>query len=346
MGHTIQLLHLGGENRIRASRTLRDDCEDISVTAEPDTSSAISTLETDPDRYDCVLSVHAPPAFDAIERYRRFEQHPTVRTPPFVVLADAESETVAVEALNAGIDGYVQADTSDTSQRLIERIRTVVEQSDTGNWRLQRLHDRLETFRGVVSHDLRTPLNAAKGHLELARSGDVNDTEELLDTVADALDRLEVYLADLNTLEQQGTPVEAIEDIEIADIAETTWNRIQTGSATVDIRATRSVSANRDRLVEAFRNVYRNAIDHGGEGVTVTVGDLEDGFYIEDDGPGLERGQYSDIFEPGFSTTEGATGLGLAIVAQIAAAHRWEISAAEGADGGVCVKLTSIDRPS
>ena len=74
----------------------------------------------------------------------------------------------------------------------------------------------------------------------------------------------------------------------------------------------------------------------------MTVGDLDDGFYVADDGDGPEVGGYDDLFEPGFSTTDGATGLGLAIVDQIAAAHRWRVSASEGGDGGVRIEFRDV----
>lgn len=43
--------------------------------------------------------------------------------------------------------------------------------------------------------------------------------------------------------------------------------------------------------VTLFENLYRNAVEHGGSEVTVTVGTLKDGFYIEDDGVGVPDGE-------------------------------------------------------
>jgi signal transduction histidine kinase len=289
--------------------------------------------------------VHAPPESDAVEQYRRFKRRLAARVPPFVVFAETGAEGAAIEAMNAGVDGYVRAEAPGDAERLHDRIRATVDQREAEVWRLRRRHDRLETFRSVVSHDLRTPLSAAKGYLELMQSGTVDDDEELLGRVVDSLDRLERYLTDLDTLEEAGTPVEETEAIKIADVAKTTWDRTQTGSAVVDIRGDGCVSADRGRLVEAFYNVYRNAVEHGGDDVTVSVGKLAAGFYIEDDGAGITRVEYSDLFEPGFSTTDGATGLGLAIVDQIAAAHRWDVSASEGPNGGVRITFDRVKAP-
>lgn len=229
-----------------------------------------------------------------------------------------------------GADGY---------RGVMGRVHADGDDETEADWRLERRHDRLETYRSVVSHDLRTPLNVAQGYLEFVRSGDAEDEDELLEQVAVSLDRLEAYLADLGTLEAQGTPVEETEPVDIADVASETWASVDTVDASLEIETAATVRADRGRLVAAFRNVYRNAVEHGGASVAVTVGDLDDGFYVEDDGGGPEMGGYGDLFEPGVSTTDGATGLGLAIVEQIAAAHRWRVSATEGSDGGVRIEF-------
>jgi len=78
----------------------------------------------------------------------------------------------------------------------------------------------------------------------------------------------------------------------------------------------------------------RNAVEHGGEDVTVTVGDLDDGFYVADDGSGIPEDERDAVFEAGYSTTHGGTGLGLNIVHEIAHAHDWRITVTESEAGG------------
>ena len=63
----------------------------------------------------------------------------------------------------------------------------------------------------------------------------------------------------------------------------------------------------------------------GGDNVTVTAGELETGFYIEDDGFGIPEAERDDVFEPGFSTNPDGTGLGLRIAKQVAEAHNWKM---------------------
>jgi signal transduction histidine kinase len=70
-----------------------------------------------------------------------------------------------------------------------------------------------------------------------------------------------------------------------------------------------------------FENLYKNAIEHNNDSVTITVGDTPSGFYIQDDGTGVGT---EDIFEYGVSGS-GSTGLGLSIVQKIVEAHGWEV---------------------
>ncbi|TKX82890.1 ATP-binding protein, partial [Halorubrum sp. SS5] len=90
---------------------------------------------------------------------------------------------------------------------------------------------------------------------------------------------------------------------------------------TLSVETEREVLADPDRLRNLFENLIRNAVDHAGEDVSIRVGDLPNGFYVEDDGPGIDAAIADSLFEPGESGTGGNTGFGLAIVQEIATAH-------------------------
>jgi signal transduction histidine kinase len=93
----------------------------------------------------------------------------------------------------------------------------------------------------------------------------------------------------------------------------------------------------------------RNAAEHGstgnqnpadGDGVTVTIGDLPDGFSVADDGPGIPPDERDRVFDAGYSSGREGTGFGLAIVAEVAAAHGWSVTVTESETGGARVELT------
>ena len=86
-----------------------------------------------------------------------------------------------------------------------------------------------------------------------------------------------------------------------------------------------------------------DAVEHGGRNVTVTVGDLADGFHVSDDGPGIPDEERDRVFESGYTTAREGTGFGLSIVAEIVEAHGWEVRATDSADGGARFEVTGVE---
>jgi len=74
-------------------------------------------------------------------------------------------------------------------------------------------------------------------------------------------------------------------------------------------------------------------VEHGG-GVTVRIGTVDGGFYVEDDGPGIPEEDREDVFTAGFTTSSEGSGFGLAIVERIAGAYGWTVEVTEGQEGG------------
>jgi len=196
---------------------------------------------------------------------------------------------------------------------------------------LEQQNERLEAFADTVSHDLRSPLNVATGRLELAQE---ECDSEHLEEVANGLDRCNALIDDLLTLAREGESVNEMEPVTLANMVEGCWRNVDTTEATLVTETEQTVQADRSRLQQLLENLMRNAVEHGGEDVTVTVGDLDDGFYVADDGSGIPENEREDVFEAGYSTTQGGTGLGLNIVHEIANAHDWEITVTESEAGG------------
>ena len=210
---------------------------------------------------------------------------------------------------------------------------------------LQTQRDRLEEFAAVVSHDLRNPLNVASGHVALAQQ---ECDSERLDDAGHALDRMETLIDDLLELAREGNAVTNPEPVSLPTLVSESWDAVDTKDATFVNSAEGTITADRSRLQQLVENLFRNAVEHGGRDVTVTVGSLAGGFYVADDGPGIPPAARDSVFDDGYSTSDDGTGLGLSIVERIADAHGWDITLAESADGGLRLELTSVevaDRP-
>ncbi|TKX62235.1 PAS domain S-box protein [Halorubrum sp. ASP1] len=207
---------------------------------------------------------------------------------------------------------------------------------------LERQNDRLDSFASIVSHDLRNPLNVAQGRVELAR--EVSDDAANLDAALDALERMESIVERTLTLAREGETVGDPEHVDLADVVADSWSTVDTADATLSVETEREVLADPDRLRNLFENLIRNAVDHVGGDVSIRVGDLSDGFYVEDDGPGIDSAVADSLFEPGESDSGGNTGFGLAIVQEIATAHGWTVDATTGADGGARFEVRGVDK--
>ena len=75
----------------------------------------------------------------------------------------------------------------------------------------------------------------------------------------------------------------------------------------------------------------------------VFVGRLPDGFYVGDDGAGIEPSERDAVFDPGHSTDRDGTGFGLSIVERIAEAHGWDVSVTESRAGGARFEFSGVD---
>ncbi|MFB6146285.1 MAG: PAS domain S-box protein [Halobacteriaceae archaeon] len=205
---------------------------------------------------------------------------------------------------------------------------------------LQRQNDRLAQFSSVVSHDLRNPLNVAQGRVELARE---ECDSAHLDDVAAAVDRSLSLIDDLLTLAREGQTASDVGPVDLAATVEGCWGNVAVADATLVAATDQSIRADESRLKRLFENLFSNAVDHGGDEVTVTVGDLPDGFYVADDGSGIDGDDREQIFEAGYSTAGSGAGLGLNIVSQIAAAHDWQVTVTESDAGGARFEITGVE---
>jgi PAS domain S-box-containing protein len=205
---------------------------------------------------------------------------------------------------------------------------------------LKRRNRRLDEFASVVSHDLQNPLSVAAGSIDLAKA---ECNSEHLERTEHALDRMEDLIEDLLALARGDEAVTDPRPVDIAEIAQKCWKNVETTGATFVTEVDKTVYADESRLMQLFENLTGNAVEHGGSEVTVTVGNLDNGFYIEDNGCGIPEDEYDDVFTPGYSNSDDGTGFGLSIVDQIVAAHGWEIRLTEGTSGGARFEITGVD---
>jgi PAS domain S-box-containing protein len=207
---------------------------------------------------------------------------------------------------------------------------------------LQRENERLDEFAGVISHDLRNPLNVAQGRARLLQQ-EVESAH--IQAIVEPLERMEAIVEDTLTLAHQGKLVGDKELIKCHLLSENCWKMVETREATLEIADEFTLRGDPDRLRAVCENLFRNAVEHGGKDVTVRIGQIDDrGFYVADDGSGIAETERSRVFEAGFSTDKQGTRLGLTIVKQIVEAHGWQISVTDSETGGARFEITEVQR--
>jgi len=234
-----------------------------------------------------------------------------------------------------------------TQEERKQQLEAQKRQLEDQKTKLEQQNERLEDFASIVSHDLRNPINVVKSRIELVEHRYDIDAEEDFTEMTDGLERMEAIIDDVLAMARQGQTVEETEAVALSELCEEAWSNVDTLEATREFSTERTVQADRNRLLQVFENLFRNSLDHGREDVTIRVGDIDGGFSIEDDGPGIPEEDRDEVLEKGYTTHEEGTGFGLSIVQTAIEAHGWEIAVTESPEGGARFEITGVgDSPS
>ena len=205
---------------------------------------------------------------------------------------------------------------------------------------LEEKTERLEEFADVVAHDIRNPLTVANGHLDLAQAtGDADHVEE----VVTALDRADAIIDDVLALSRHGHSDIDPEPVSMQALSHGAAHSVSAPKADISLAEDVAVRADRSQLRRLLENLFKNAVQHGGADVSVDVCVTEEGFVVEDDGPGIPPEERDQVFEANYTTHEAGTGYGLTIVEEIADAHGWTVEVTDGTEGGARFEFTGVD---
>ena len=223
--------------------------------------------------------------------------------------------------------------------------------TSTMNHLLERLHlarERERRFAADASHELRSPLAAARLGLEVAVAHpDRMDWQEVAADTLEELGRLEALardLLDLTRLDTARTEA-AARPVDLRPLVQTELElrrlrRPELGYACE--LSTLAVSGVPELLLRALRNALDNAERHARSGIAVSL--IRDGsdavLTVTNDGLSIDPQDRERVFQPfvrldeSRSSDSGGTGLGLAIVADILRAHRGTAAFVDPPSGG------------
>ena len=216
---------------------------------------------------------------------------------------------------------------------------------DSMRERLAALERARREFIANASHELRTPIFALGGHVELLTDEDMDEEtrREFLAEMrlqVERLTKLATDLLDLSRLDAGRLHVE-MAPVDLAELASSLVaefegvgrgrdHALEADSASA---SPASALADEERVRQIGRILVENAILHtpAGTEVRITTAETEDGaeLRIEDNGPGVPPRDQSQVFERFWRASGGVSsgsGLGLAIAKELAAVMGGEIA--------------------
>lgn len=213
----------------------------------------------------------------------------------------------------------------------------------------------------AVSHDLRTPLAAAKAAASSLRSEDIDfsaeDTAELLATIEESVDALTALVGNLldssrlsaGVVRPELRRVYLEENVQRAllGISKGATGFTREGLDRVKVEVGDAVAmADAGLLERVLANLIDNALRYAPDGpIRVSAGQVADRVLIAviDEGPGMPRGAEEQLFAPfqrlGDHNTTIGVGLGLSVARGFVEAMGGTISATDTPGGGLTVEI-------
>ena len=287
-----------------------------------------------------ISDLHPP---DETERYEQLFLEHVEKGPSVISQFEDGSPVLAVtadgEQIPVEINSWFVEDESEEKTLFQGVFRDISERLERRR-QLHRQKARLEEFSSVVAHDLRNPLNVAQGRATLVQQDCESDH---VDKLKSALNRMETIIEDTLILAQSGRSVGEMRRVNIMNTLGNCWEMVEAPDATLDVADNVTIRADPDRLKHICENLIRNAVEHAGDAVTISLGQKDENtIYFEDDGPGIPKEKRDTVFEPGYSSTTDGTGMGLPIVKRLAEAHGWTVSLTESSAGGARFEFSDV----
>ncbi|NOY24479.1 MAG: hypothetical protein GXP62_01265 [Oligoflexia bacterium] len=270
----------------------------------------------------------------------------------FLVLSIGAFITVTVAV--AMLAGEASLDVVTSRAQLEAEVLLKTRQLGLVNDRLSVTNTDLAEFNAAISHDLRSPLQTLTLNLELLLDqtqsqghGTVPppDLHTRLIKTLTAAERMGQMITDLQDMARTSRAIEDIQPVNLDEIygqvvEDLSARVVQAGAVIERVDTLPVVQGNVGLLRRLVQNLVENAIKYGQDGApTVQVGPCSDpsgllGFYVEDDGQGIEEKDQDRIFAlfQRLERDEGreGTGAGLAIVHRIVEGHRGQIRVCRG----------------
>jgi two-component system, sensor histidine kinase and response regulator len=283
----------------------------------------------------------------------------TQRIPVVFVTALSEAED-KLRAIESGGDDFLTKPFNRpillARVRSLLRLKSAHDEVDSSYRKLQALERMKDDLMNMIVHDLKSPLTAMLGTLEMAVEGDLGPvTDQQRRLYGDALQRggdalrLIDDLLELTRMEESKVVLNrgSVQVAELLEAVREEWQvRVEQRGARLEVGATGEVRIEADQrlLLRVLSNLIGNALRHAGKHVRIelTARPTADGgaahFMVRDDGVGIPPAYHDVIFRKFGSVhtpeRSHSSGLGLTFCKLAVEAHGGRIWVESPPEGG------------
>lgn len=226
------------------------------------------------------------------------------------------------------------------AQELAEEAEAAKERAEASERTLREVAEFRELFLGVLSHDLRNPLNAialaaatllGRGRLEAKD----RETAERINRASTRIARMVAQLLDVTRLRLGGGFPLDRQPVDLGEVCRTVLEEFTGRDTELRTEGDLRGAWDPDRLEELLSNLVGNALEYARPGTAVRVAARGEGpavsAEVSNQGPAIPPEVLPFIFEafrrgnPGRKSKSGNLGLGLYIAKQIVLSHQGEL---------------------
>lgn len=194
----------------------------------------------------------------------------------------------------------------------------------------------LEQFVSVLTHDLRNPIQIAKGWITTIGDEDTEDSEAV-DRALRALARVESMIDKTISVTKQREITGTADVLPFEKLCKKSWRKVESKDCELIINDEFNILCDEEMTISLLENTFQNAVIHNDTPVTVEVGIEErlatstrdgshlEAVYIRDDGRGIPADEKERLLEHGETTSEDRQGIGFSTISSVADAHDWDL---------------------
>jgi two-component system sensor histidine kinase PilS (NtrC family) len=202
-----------------------------------------------------------------------------------------------------------------------------------------------------IAHEIRNPLAAMRGSIQMLRADMENESEEteLMEIILRESDRLNRIISDFLNYARPRSIIQA--EVDVCELLKRTFTLLRNSAEINEKQIIKEelpdspvlIDADAEQLQQVFWNLARNALQSMPGGGTLQASVQPHSRHririaFSDTGRGMSPQQVERLFEP-FSSTTGGTGLGLSIVYQIIRDHGGTINVRSREGEGTTITL-------